>query len=107
FLGVMLCLVSVGRAWQCHASSPGNTPATRIARLWVPVLLGFAVLSELIGQGIWTYYEQILHQLSPFPSWADAGYLGVYPFLLLGILLLPARRLSASSRSRIVLDGLM
>jgi|GEM_PF-1529095 len=106
-LGVILCFVSVGRAWQRLASSPGNTPTARIAHLWVPVLLGFAILGELIGQGIWTYYEQILHQLSPFPSWSDAGYLSAYPFLLLAILLLPTRPLSMLARSRVLADGLM
>ena len=107
FLGLILCLVSIGRAWQRHAPSASNTPATRIARLWVPILLGFAVLGQLIGQSIWTYYEQILHQLSSFPSWADAGYLTTYPFLLLAILLLPTRPLSMVSRWRVLTEGLM
>ena len=43
----------------------------------------------------------------PFPSWADAVYLCAYPVLLLGILLLPGRRLPVASRVRILLDGLM
>src|SRR5450759_3872953 len=60
-LGVLLCGVSSARAWPRHVSSAESTPATRIARLWVPLLLGFAILGELIGQCIWTYYEQILH----------------------------------------------
>ena len=106
-LGVLLCVVSIGRAWQRRASSSENAPATRNARLWVPLLLGFAILGQLIGQCIWTYYEQILHQLSPFPSWSDAGYLSAYPFLLLAILLLPTRPLSLAARSRVLADGLM
>lgn len=105
-LGVILCVVSIRKAWQRQVSSE-STPATRIARLRVPILLGFAVLGELIGQCIWTYYEQILHQLFPFPSWADAGYLSTYPFLLLAILLLPTRPLSMAARSRVLADGLM
>jgi hypothetical protein len=42
-----------------------------------------------------------------FPSWAYVGYLPFYPFVLCGVVLLPARSRSAISRSRLVLDGLM
>jgi hypothetical protein len=60
-----------------------------------------------VGQLIYTYYEQVLHLPDPLPSWADAGFLGVYPLLLGGIVLLSTQRLTVVSRSRIVLDGLM
>ncbi|HZH99260.1 MAG TPA: ATP-binding protein, partial [Fimbriimonadaceae bacterium] len=56
---------------------------------------------------IFTYYELVLHRAPPFPSLADIGYLIEYPFLLLGILLLPARPVPVASRARIALDGLM
>ena len=83
-------------------------PGTRDAgRPWAPLLLTLGVLGFVIGQGIWTFYEVILQQATPFPSWADVGYLSAYPFLLLGIFALPARRLSLTSRTRIFLDGLM
>ena len=49
----------------------------------------------------------MLGQPPPLPSIADVGYLGVYPFLLLGILLLPARPIPVAARTRIALDGLM
>ena len=74
---------------------------------WAPVLLSLGLLSYAFSQGIWTFEEQILHQITPFPSWADAADLCVYPFVLLAIVLLPTRPLPASSRTRIVLDGLM
>src|SRR5919204_4507801 len=77
------------------------------AARWVPLLLGLGVLTDTIGQSIWTYYEQILHHPTPFPSWGDVAYLSTYPLLLLGILLLPARPLSAAARVRLALDGLM
>jgi serine phosphatase RsbU (regulator of sigma subunit) len=48
-----------------------------------------------------------LHEIPPFPSLADVGFLIEYPFLLLGILLLPARPIPVASRTRVVLDGLM
>ncbi|HCJ33543.1 MAG TPA: hypothetical protein DHV65_04490, partial [Ktedonobacter sp.] len=58
---------------------------------------------QFIGQVIYTYYD--MHGWPPFPSWADAGYLSTFPFLLLGILLLPSRPLSGATRSRLLLDG--
>src|SRR5437763_1892976 len=62
------------------------------SRRWAPVLLGLGVLGIALGQMIYTFYEQILHYATaPFPGWSDACWLSVYPFLLLGILLLPAQ----------------
>ena len=72
-----------------------------------PVLLGLGILSGFLGQAIFTYYEWALGRPPPLPSIADVGYLSVYPFLLLGILLLPARPIPVAARTRIALDGLM
>src|SRR2546423_797434 len=86
----------------------GDTPRVRTAQRWAPCLLGLGALSYAGGQIIYTIYQQVLHYPSvPFPSWADAVYLCAYPVLLLGILLLPGRRLPVASRVRILLDGLM
>ncbi|HKC74261.1 MAG TPA: EAL domain-containing protein, partial [Chloroflexota bacterium] len=86
----------------------GDTPRVRTAQRWAPCLLGLGALSYAGGQIIYTIYQQVLHYPSvPFPSWADAVYLCAYPVLLLGILLLPGRRLPMASRVRILLDGLM
>src|SRR5256714_560071 len=86
----------------------GDTPRVRTAQQWASCLLGLGALSYAGGQIISTTYEQVLHCPSvPFPSWADAVYLCAYPVLLLGILLLPGRRLPVASRVRILLDGLM
>ena len=74
---------------------------------WAPVLLGLGILSWVLGQTIFTYYEWALGRPPPLPSIADVGYLSVYPFLLLGILLLPARPIPVAARTRIALDGLM
>jgi len=72
----------------------------------MPVLLGLGVLGFAVGQAIWTYYEEILHQ-PPFPSWADAGYLAAYPFLFAGLFLLPRCPLPSAARLRVLLDGVM
>jgi PAS domain S-box-containing protein len=95
------------RMWGRGTSqAPVGSAVTR-GRRWAPVLLGVGILSWVLGQAIFTYYEWVLGQPPPLPSIADVGYLSVYPFLLLGILLLPARPIPVASRTRIALDGLM
>ncbi|HEX3643621.1 MAG TPA: hypothetical protein VHV10_20220, partial [Ktedonobacteraceae bacterium] len=89
-----------------ESSLSRSVPSPTMQR-WVPLLLGLGILSYLIGQTLWTYNENIAHLAVLFPSWADAGFLGSYPFVLLAILLLPSRALPAGTRTRIVLDGLM
>lgn len=103
-LAALLCLSPFRRTgWgQRSPSSP-----VRAGRSWAALFLGLGILSECLGQGIYTFYEQVLHQPAPFPSWADVGFLCAYPFLLLGIVLLPTRPLSRLTRSRVSLDSLM
>ena len=107
-LVVPLCFGGLLRWMWGRGSSqaPVGSAVTR-GRRWAPVLLGLGILSWVLGQAIFTYYEWVLGQPPPLPSIADVGYLSVYPFLLLGILLLPARPIPVASRTRIALDGLM
>jgi serine phosphatase RsbU (regulator of sigma subunit) len=93
--------------WQRGASRMDNQPAAMTGQRLAPVLLGMGILSYVLGQMLFTYYDLVLHQAPPFPSLADVGYLIEYPFFLLGILLLPARPIPVASRTRIALDGLM
>jgi hypothetical protein len=88
-------------------SSLSRSVPSQMMQRWVPLLLGLGILSYIIGQALWTYNENIARLAVLFPSWADAGFLGSYPFVLLAILLLPSRSLPAGTRARIVLDGLM
>src|ERR671914_1658917 len=108
-LVVPLCFGGLLRwMWGPGTSQAPLGPAvTRGGRRWAPVLLGLGIISWVLGQAIFTYYEWVLDQPPPLPSIADVGYLSVYPFLLLGILLLPARPVPVASRTRIALDGLM
>src|SRR5579864_473458 len=95
----LLCLLGGRRGRLTHIGS---------AQRWVPSLLGVGALCYAGGQIIFTVYELLRHFGSPpFPSWADPVYLSAYPFLLLGILLLPGRRLPVAARLRVLLDGLM
>jgi serine phosphatase RsbU (regulator of sigma subunit) len=93
--------------WRRGASRIDNQPTVMTDQRWVPIMLGLGLISWVLGQALFTYYDLVLHQAAPFPSLADIGYLGVYPFFLLGILLLPARPVPVASRMRIALDGLM
>jgi signal transduction histidine kinase len=81
--------------------------SVKTVRRWVPLLFGLGILSYIVGQALWTYNEDIAHLAVLFPTWADAGFLGSYPFLLLAFLLLPSRPLLTGTRTRIILDGLL
>jgi hypothetical protein len=95
------------RGGRFPAPFTGHVAPARTPQRWVPLLLGLAILSYIVGQALWTYNEDIAHLAVLFPTWADAGYLGSYPFVLLALLLLPTRPLTADTRSRILLDSLM
>jgi HAMP domain-containing protein len=102
-----LCFGGLRRLWRRGTPRTDNGTAVTIGQRWAPVLLGIGILSFAFGQMVFTYYEWVLQQAPPLPSLADLGFLSQYPFLLLGILLLPARPIPAASRARIALDGLM
>src|SRR6266566_9707104 len=106
-LTLPLFLHGIGRTRQGNVSFAERVAPARIGQRWVPVLLGLAILCYVIGQAIWTYNENIVHLPVLFPTWADAGYLGSYPFVLLALLLLPAQPLPAITRTRIVLNSLL
>jgi PAS domain S-box-containing protein len=95
------------RMWERVTSQAHLRPALRRGQRWAPVLLGLGIFSWVFGQAVFTYYEWALGRPPPLPSIADVGYLSVYPFLLLGILMLPAHPIPVASRTRIALDGLM
>lgn len=105
-LTLPLFLQGIGRIGNRHVSF-AEQGAARKSQRWVPLLLSLGILSYVIGQIIWTCNEDILHLPVLFPTWADAGYLGSYPFVLLALLLLPTQPIPASTRTRIVLDSLM
>lgn len=105
FVGPLLMLpLCFGDLWRRQR---GKERGTR-SRRWAPIMLGCGLLGISVGQMIFTWYEQVLHYAAaPFPSWADACWLSVYPFLLFGILLLPTQPLPLASRTRVALDGVM
>jgi diguanylate cyclase (GGDEF)-like protein len=75
----------------------------RARRGWL--LLGLGCLFWGSGEVIWSFYEIVLGQSNPFPSWADVAYLSAVPLLFAGILVLTAPP-SWSARLRHGLDAL-
>ncbi|HVC81500.1 MAG TPA: EAL domain-containing protein [Chloroflexota bacterium] len=84
--------------------SAGPSQSGRAAR-WAPVLLGAAIFIYILVSILEAVFGSA--QAPAFTSWLDAGYLAVYPPLLLGILLLPRRRLTIAARLRTALDSMM
>ena len=107
FLTLPLFLQSSRLRKLTPAPSRIRPPSSLTTQRWVPLLLGLGILSVMIGQVLWTYNEDIAHLAVLFPSWADAGCLGSFLFVLLAILLLPPQTLPAGMRLRLLLDGLM
>ena len=68
------------------------------------LLVGLGCLSFAAGQITWTYYESIRGVEVPFPGWADAGYLGAYPCLIIGVLFLSGS-MAVAGRARLMLDS--
>src|SRR5215218_8042728 len=107
-LALPLCFGGLPRPmWRREASQTDAGKAVTTGQRWAPVLLGLGIISWVLGQALFTYYEWVLRQPPPLPSLADIGYLSVYPFFLLGILLLPSRPVPVAARTRLALDGLM
>ena len=105
-LATLFCFVGFKKLWlERKFFRKRSFPFIYRVRTWVPILIALGIFCQFIGQIIYTYYD--LNGLPPFPSWADAGYLSTFPFMLVAILLLPRRQLTGSTRSRVLLDGLI
>ncbi len=106
-LALPILLPASTREQAAGRSSPRRLTRWTPSGSAVPLLLTCTLLSYVIGQVLWTLNEDVLHLAVLFPSWADAGFLGSYPFALLAILLLPQQRMSLTSRTRIAFDAVI
>jgi hypothetical protein len=81
--------------------------AQAATRAWVAwMVLSIAVAFYAIGQAIWTSYDVRMPSAEvPFPGFYDIGFVGSYPFFLVGTLLLTRRNRAAIGRARLVLDA--
>jgi diguanylate cyclase (GGDEF)-like protein len=71
------------------------------------LLIGVGGAGWASGQAIWTFYEVVLSDATPFPSAADAGYLMLPIFALTGLLVRPSQAFTGRGRLRIALDVLL
>jgi diguanylate cyclase len=77
-----------------------HKPTTPIA--WYAMALGQFLF--VVGDVVFTYYEEVLHLASPFPSWADVSYLAAYVPLIFALALIVRNRRPGSYFS-IVIDA--
>ena len=69
--------------------------------------LGAGSLAWAVGETLWSYYELLGGRDTPFPSWADAGFL-LFPLLaLVGLLTRPSAAFAGQGRARVALDALL
>ena len=77
--------------------------AGRLRRCWAALAAGCTAWA--VGQGVWSWYELVLGRETPFPSWADVGFLGFPVGAGLAVGLYPAGG-ARGDRGRRWLDGL-
>src|SRR3989441_1471481 len=87
----------------CAIAARRHQHRTRIA--WA--LIGASALSWGVGQAIWSYYELVKGQQTPFPSFADLGFLAAVPLAVAGVLFFPWVPSRATSLLRTILDALL
>ena len=83
--------------WAAHDRRAA--PRRRAAWRWI----AFGCICWLLAESMWCYIE-VVEGLSPFPSPADAFYLGFYVMVFVGLLKLPARREVGAERVALGLD---
>jgi PAS domain S-box-containing protein len=71
------------------------------------LLLAVAASCYTVGNTIWFYYQVLTPETQTFPGPADIFYVALVPFVVVGMLALPSRSLSAPGRARAVADGLI
>src|SRR5207253_811160 len=77
----------------------------RVRLAWA--LLGASAFSWGAGQAVWNWYQIVANVQAPFPSFADAGYLGAVPLAVAGVLAFPVAFERLRTYVRSVLDGLI
>src|SRR5207245_608077 len=92
-------LAALLAAAVCGIAAWRHQRRTRIA--WA--LIGASALSWGLGQAIWSYYELVMGQQTPFPSFADLGFLGAVPLAVAGVLFFPWVPSRATSFLRTIL----
>ena len=78
---------------------------TPTGRAWLLICAGLVMVS--FGEIAWGVQELVLRVDEPFPSVADIGYLGLYPAVFLGLLIMPQAPVASLRRVKLGLDVLI
>jgi hypothetical protein len=78
---------------------------TRTGYAWALISVGLFMIAA--GEIAWGIQELGMGGEVPFPSAADVGYLGIYPPVFVGLLLMPYAPVSGLKRVGIALDALI
>lgn len=97
----LLVVVAAGAAFVAAVSA--RVTRGRLRAAWLSMTVGLTGFS--VGAAIWRYY-QVTGNRAPFPSVADAAYL-LLPLAVGLALVLLATGLTRTSRTRLLLDGLI
>lgn len=87
------------------AVAAARNRGTRRGVAWGFIAAGLVM--NAFGEVAWGVQELVLGKEDVFPSVADIGYLGLYPFVFLGLLLLPQAPSSGFWRVKIMIDILI
>jgi hypothetical protein len=74
----------------------------RLRRFWLLLAAGAGAFT--IAEGVWGWYELVLDQSVPVPSYADLGYLGAIPLVVAALVTHPSER-HATSRALAAVDA--
>ncbi|GHO60049.1 sensor domain-containing diguanylate cyclase [Ktedonobacter robiniae] len=104
---LFLALMCFRGSWgQLRMSGPPGT-GTRTGGNLIPVLLGMTTLWAALALLGWVSETMWTQRASTYPTLFHVLELGVYPFFIAAVLLLPSPNLSRLSRLRILLDSLI
>ena len=81
--------VGLAGVWLAARASRHPRVDARTRRAWLFVTCGMG--AWLMGDVLWLQKE-VIEGKSPFPSWADAGYLSFYPLLFAALVVMPVPR---------------
>ncbi len=83
--GVVVPLFALFLCFLGFRAASRTDEVSTTGRRWAPVMLGAGILSYTIGRIAFNYYVWVLDRLPPMPSYATIGFLGQYPLLLAGM----------------------
>lgn len=102
-----LALVCFRGSWGLLSMSGPPGTGTRTGRNLIPVLLGMTTLWAALALLGWVSETMWTQRVPTYSFLFHVLELGVYPFFIAAVLLLPSQNLSRLSRLRILLDSLI